>query len=38
MAQTIKAAQFIEPGRIILDDKPVSNIGPKTLSKAIGLI
>ena len=28
MAQKMKAAQFIEPGRIVLDDKPVPDIGP----------
>lgn len=28
MAQKMKAAQFIEPGRIELDDKPVPDIGP----------
>lgn len=28
MTQTMKAAQFIEPGRIVLDDKPVPAIGP----------
>ncbi|MEX2516338.1 MAG: alcohol dehydrogenase catalytic domain-containing protein, partial [Gammaproteobacteria bacterium] len=28
MTQTMKAAQFIEPGRIVLDDKPVPDIGP----------
>ena len=28
MTQTMKAAQFVEPGRIVLDDKPVPDIGP----------
>lgn len=28
MAQKMKAAQFVEPGRIVLDDKPVPDIGP----------
>ncbi|MDZ7737051.1 MAG: NAD(P)-dependent alcohol dehydrogenase [Gammaproteobacteria bacterium] len=28
MPQKMKAAQFIEPGRIVLDDKPVPDIGP----------
>ncbi len=28
MARKMKAAQFIEPGRIVLDDKPVPDIGP----------
>lgn len=28
MAQKMKAAVFVEPGRIVLDDKPVPDIGP----------
>jgi alcohol dehydrogenase len=28
MTQTMKAAQFIEPGKIVLDDKPIPEIGP----------
>ncbi|MCS3903117.1 threonine dehydrogenase-like Zn-dependent dehydrogenase [Methylohalomonas lacus] len=28
MAEKMKAALFIEPGRIVLDDKPVPDIGP----------
>lgn len=28
MTKTMKAAVFVEPGRIVLDDKPVPDIGP----------
>lgn len=28
MAEMMKAAIFVEPGRIVLDDKPIPNIGP----------
>ena len=28
MATTMKAAVFVEPGRIVLDDKPIPDIGP----------
>lgn len=28
MTKKMKAAQFIEPGRIVLDDKPIPEIGP----------
>ena len=28
MAQKIKAAVFVEPGRIVLDEKPVPDVGP----------
>ncbi len=28
MVQKMKAAQFVEPGRIVLDDKPIPEIGP----------
>ena len=28
MATVMKAAVFVEPGRIVLDDKPIPDIGP----------
>jgi alcohol dehydrogenase len=28
MAEKMKAAIFVEPGRIVLDDKPVPDVGP----------
>lgn len=28
MARTMKAAEFVEPGRIVLDEKPVPDAGP----------
>ena len=28
MATTMKAAVFVEPGRIVLDEKPVPEVGP----------
>jgi threonine dehydrogenase-like Zn-dependent dehydrogenase len=28
MAEMMKAAVFVEPGRIVLDDKPIPNVGP----------
>ena len=28
MARTMKAAIFVEPGRIVLDEKPVPEVGP----------
>ena len=28
MAQKMKAAIFIAPGRIVLDDKPIPDVGP----------
>src|SRR5687767_7357255 len=28
MAATMKAAIFVEPGRIVLDDKPIPDVGP----------
>ena len=28
MARTMKAAVFVEPGRIVLDEKPVPEVGP----------
>ena len=28
MAEMMKAALFVEPGRIVLDDKPIPDVGP----------
>ena len=28
MTKMMKAAVFVEPGRIVLDDKPVPDVGP----------
>ncbi len=30
MTARMKAALFVEPGRIVLDEKPIPEIGPST--------